>query len=59
MEHYLKAIRRQARIERIHEALLKLPTPVVFGLIWLAGTLLLCLYATALYLCWWLLLAVG
>ena len=59
MEHYLKAIRRHARIERTHEALLKLPLPVVYVLIWLAGTLLLCLCATALYLCWLLLVAVA
>jgi hypothetical protein len=59
MEHYMEAIRRQARIERVHEVLLKLPLPVVFGLIWLAGTIILCLCATAIYLCWLLLQAVG
>ena len=42
MEHYLEAIRQQARIERAHEALLKLPLPVVLALVWLAGTMLMC-----------------
>jgi hypothetical protein len=59
MEHYLEAIRQQARIERAHEALLKLPLPVVLALVWLAGTMLLCLCATALYMCWLLLQAVA
>ena len=58
MEHYLEAIRQQARIERAHEALVKLPLAVVLALVWLAGTMLLCLCATALYLCWLLLQAV-
>jgi hypothetical protein len=59
MEHYLEAIRWQARIERAHWALLKLPLPVVLALVWLAGTMLLGLCATAIYLCWLLLQAVG
>ena len=59
MEHYLEAIRQQARIERAHEALLKLPLLVVLALVWLAGTMLLCLCATALYLCWLLLQAIA
>jgi hypothetical protein len=59
MDHYLEAIRQQARIERAHEVLLKLPTPVVLVLVWLAGTISLCLCATAIYLCWLLLQAVG
>ena len=59
MEHYLEAIRQQARIERAHEALLKLPLPVVLVLVWLAETMLLCLCATAIYLCWRLLQAVA
>ena len=59
MEHYLEAIRHQARIERAHEALLKLPLPIVLALVWLAGTILLCLCATEIYLCWLLLQAVA
>ncbi len=59
MDHYLEAIRRQARIERTHEAFLKLPLPVVLVLVWLAGTMLLGLCATAIYLCWSLLEAVA
>ena len=59
MEHYLEAIRQQARIERAHEALLKLPLLVVLALVWLTGTILLCLCATVIYLCWRLLQAVA
>ena len=59
MEHYLEAIRQQARIERTHEALLKLPLPIVLALVRLAGTMLLFLCATAIYLCWLLLQAVA
>jgi hypothetical protein len=59
MEHYLEAIRQQARIERAHEALLKLPLPIVLAFVWLAGTMLLCSCATAIYLCWLLLVAVA
>ena len=59
MGHYLETIRQQARIERAHEALLKLPLPIVLALVWLAGTMLLCLCATAIYLCWLLLAAVA
>ena len=59
MDHYLEAIRRQTRIERTHEALLKLPSLVVLVLVWSAGTMLLCLCATAIYLCWLLLQAVA
>ena len=59
MEHYLEAIRRQARIERAHEALLKLPSLVVLVLVWFAGTMFLGLCAAAIYLCWLLLQAVA
>ena len=59
MEHYLEAIRRQARIERAHEVFLKLPWLVVLLLLWLVETVLLCLCATAIYLCWLLLQAVA
>ncbi len=59
MEHYLEAIRQQARIERAHEALLKLPVPVVLLLLWFVGAMLLCLCATGIYLCWLLLQAVA
>ena len=59
MDHYLEAIRQQARIERTHEALLKLPLPVVLALVWLAGTIFLSLCAAAIYLCWLLLQAVA
>ena len=59
MEHYLEAIRRQARIERAHEAFLKLPWLVALLLLWLVETMLLCLCATAIYLCWLLLQAVA
>jgi hypothetical protein len=59
MELYLEAIRQQARIERAREALLKLPLLVVLALVWLAETMLLCLCAAAIYLCWLLLQAVG
>ena len=52
MEHYLEAIRRQARIERAHEALLKLPLLVALLLLWLVETVLLCLCAATIYLCW-------
>jgi hypothetical protein len=59
MDHYLEAIRRQARIERAHEAFLKLPLLAVLVLVWLVGTMLLCLCATAIYLCWLLLQGVA
>ena len=59
MEHYLEAIRQQARIERAHEAFLKLPLLVVLALVWPGGTILLCLCATAIYLCWLLLRSVA
>jgi hypothetical protein len=59
MDHYLKAIRRQSRIERTHEALLKLPSLVVMVLVWFAGTMFLGLCAAAIYLCWLLLQAVA
>jgi len=59
MEHYLEAIRRQARIERAHEVFLKLPLLVVLLFVWLVETMLLCLCATAIYLCWLLLQAVA
>ncbi len=57
MDHYLETIRQQAQIERAHEALKKWPVPVVLLLLWFAGTVLLCLCATGIYLCWLLLQA--
>jgi hypothetical protein len=44
-------------IERLYEAFLELPVPVVLVILWLAGAMLLGLCAAALYSFWLLLLA--
>jgi hypothetical protein len=46
-------------IERSYEAFLELPVPVVLGLFWLTGVVLLSLCAAALYSYWLLLQAVA
>ena len=59
MEHYLEAIRRQARIERAHEAMLKLPSLIALALVWIARSMFLGLSAAAIYLVWLFLQAVA
>ena len=59
LAHFIMKAKQPGKSERLYQAFLELPVPLVLALLWLMGVVLLSLCTAALYSYWLLLQAVA